>query len=96
MNNTNLENDLQEIENQISDVDRPPATTLDILGAAKRERYWEALLVYFLNPDNPHGFGTDVLAAFLNALSDHEGTSLSPRLYNLERVTVQSQVPTEN
>lgn len=96
MPNAKLESHLQEIEERINDVDRPPATTLDIIGEAKRERYWEALLVYFLDPDNPHGFGTDVLAAFLNALSAHEGTSLPPRLHDLEQVEVQSQVPTGN
>lgn len=85
---------LQEIEEQIVNIDRPPATTLDILGEAKRERYWEDLLIYFLDSGNPHGFGIDALAAFLNALSAHEGTSLPPIRHDLGQVKVQSQVPT--
>jgi len=91
---TTSEAHLQEIEELLADVDRPPATTLDILGEAKRERYWEDLLVYFLNPSNPHGFDADVLGAFLHALSEHEETSLPPLRHELEQIEVQSQVPT--
>ncbi|QAU14475.1 hypothetical protein EKH57_17475 (plasmid) [Halorubrum sp. BOL3-1] len=84
------------MERQLADVNRPPATTLEIIGETKRERYWEDLLVYFLIPDEPHGFGTDVMSAFLKALSEHGGTSFSPRRHNLEQVEVESQVPTSN
>lgn len=91
-----LETHLQDIEERLAGVDRPPTTTLDILGEAKREQYWEDLLVYFLDSSNPHGFGTDVLQAFLNAVTAHDSTSLSSTRYDLAQVEVQSQVPTED
>jgi hypothetical protein len=91
---TTIEAHLQEIEERLADVNRPPATTLDILGEAKRERYWENLLVYFLDPENPHGFGTDVLRVFLKALAEHEETVLPLQQSKLGEVKVQSQVPT--
>ena len=94
MAETTLEADLLEIEELLANVDRPPATTLDILGEAKRERFWEQLLAYFLDPNNPHGFNGDVLAAFMHALAEHAGTSLPPLRHQLGQVDVQSQVPT--
>jgi hypothetical protein len=91
---TTLEAHLQDIEERLAAVKQPPATTLAILGETTRERYWEVLLVYFLDPGNPHGFDTDVLEAFLRALSEHETTSLPDLPYAFDQVEVQSQVPT--
>jgi hypothetical protein len=91
---TTLEAHLQDIEERLGTVEQPPATTLDILGESTHERYWEDLLVYFLDPDNPHGFDTDVLTAFLRALSEHDATSLPTLRCESDDVEVQSQVPT--
>jgi len=33
--------------------------TLDILRESECERYWENLLVYFLNPESPHEFDAE-------------------------------------
>ncbi|WP_239640201.1 PD-(D/E)XK nuclease family protein [Halorubrum coriense] len=96
MSETTLETHLQDIEERLAGVDRPPTTTLDILGEAKRERYWEDLLVYFLDSSNPHGFGSDVLQAFLNAITAHDSTSLSSTRSDLGQIEVHSQVPTED
>lgn len=56
-----------------------PDTTLSILGEARTETYWEALLEYFLNPKAPYGFDTDVLEAFLTAVSENSDSSLIPQ-----------------
>lgn len=96
MAETPPEQQLEAIRERLAGVEQPPATTLQILGEGERERYWEDLLVYFLDASNPHGFGTDVLAAFLDALAAHESTSVEPTHADLEQVTVQSQVPTGN
>ena len=89
-----LEQQLIEIQRRINDIEQPPATTLEIIGRANREDVWEAFLVYFLDDDNPHGFGTDILEAFLRAIVDHSGTKLSGPLHGLDRVEIESQVPT--
>ncbi|WP_323677565.1 PD-(D/E)XK nuclease family protein [Halorubellus sp. PRR65] len=94
MPDDSLEATLQTIEAQLDDVEQRPATTLDVLGEATRERYWEALLVYFLDPANPHGFSTDVLRAFLKALAAHDETTVRAALHDLDGVEVHSQVVT--
>lgn len=91
-----IESRLQEIQETLSTVDRPPTTTLDILGESKQERYWQALLVYFLDNNNPHGLNTDVLEAFVNALAAHNDIALPRERGKLEDVKVQSEVPTGN
>ncbi|MFC6954928.1 PD-(D/E)XK nuclease family protein [Halorubellus litoreus] len=94
MSDGSLEATLQTIEARLTDVEQRPATTLGVLGEATTERYWEAMLVYFLDPANPHGFGTDVLAAFLDALRAHDGTRITPSRHDLDSVQVRSQVAT--
>ena len=69
---------------------------LEIVGQSRVEQRWEELLVYFFDSSNPHGFGTDVLQAFLRALGSHGDTSISGPLQNLEDVEVSSQVSTGN
>lgn len=94
---SSIETRIQELEQRYSaipSVAEPPATTLDIIGESRREGNWEALLVYFLKSDNPHGFETDVLRAFLDALESHTETTFSPRAYDIEHVTIESQVAT--
>lgn len=91
---SNLENQMLVIEERINEIEQTPATTLDIIGRETEEKDWEAFLVYFLNKDNPHGFGTDVLEAFLKAISSHEWTVLSGPVHDLEQVKIESQVST--
>ena len=69
-----------------------PETTLSILGKTRTEAYWEALLEYFLDPEAPHGFDTDVLEAFLTAVSEESKSSLAPRAYQLSEIQIASQV----
>jgi hypothetical protein len=67
---------------------------LEIIGQSQQERYWQSLLVYFLDPDNPHGFGSDVLTAFLEAIAAHPDTAFDTPVHDTTQVTIQSEVPT--
>lgn len=87
---------LEDLQRELDNIERPPETTLEILGQSRVEQRWEELLVYFLDSSNPHGFDTGVLRAFLRALYSHGSTSLSGSLRNLENVEVSSQVSTGN
>lgn len=86
--------ELEEMERRLSAVESVPATTLEILGQASHEPSWEAMLVYFLDKDKPHGFDTTVLRAFLRAAASNEETALSEYGDDLEEIQVRSQVPT--
>jgi hypothetical protein len=87
---------LEDLQGELDNIERPPETTLEILGQSRVEQRWEELLVYFLDSTNPHGFDTDVLRAFLSALYSHGDTSMFGSLRNLENVEVSSQVSTGN
>ncbi|WP_302081051.1 PD-(D/E)XK nuclease family protein [Salinibaculum rarum] len=94
MSDSHLEDQLLEIEQQLDSVEEVPATTLSIIGQPRKEKYWEDLLVYFLDHTNPHGFGTDVLDAFVRSIAAHSATKLPRPSTDLTAVQVQSQVPT--
>jgi len=55
---------------QLPDVEEPPQTVLQILGQEYKETDWNTILSYFLDPSEPHGFGTDLLEAFLSLLEE--------------------------
>ncbi|MFC6722372.1 MULTISPECIES: PD-(D/E)XK nuclease family protein [Halobacteriales] len=71
MNESDLKGQLEDIKQQVEDTDRLPVPTLNIIGEEHLEAHWQSLLVYFLEESNPHGFGTDVLVAFLEAVDAH-------------------------
>lgn len=77
-------------------VTEPPSTTLQVLGEETSEGHWESLLVYFLDPGNPHGFDRDVLSAFLGLVADDPDTSFSFGARDLADARVDSQVGTED
>jgi len=52
----------------IPEVEEPPKTTLGIINRRQRENYWNRILRYFLDPSEPHGFGTAVLDAVLELI----------------------------
>lgn len=52
-------------------------TFLDIVGAPSSESHWQSLLAYFIDPEKPHGFETDVLAAFLEVIADADETQFN-------------------
>lgn len=93
---TNHRAQLEDLQRELDNIERPPETTLEILGQSRVEQRWEELLVYFLDSTNPHGFDTDVLRAFLGALDSHGDIAISGSQRNLENVEVSSQVSTGN
>lgn len=69
---------------------------LSILGAARSETSWEALLEYFLNPAAPTGMDTDILAAFFDAIPATTQSDLSPRTHHLSAVEIETQVAADD
>lgn len=96
MSESTLERQLEAIKQQLGDTGRLPVPTLEIIGEEQREAHWQSLLAYFLNGESPHGFGTDVLAAFLDAVESHPETTFESGLHDLDQVDIQTEVPTGN
>jgi hypothetical protein len=69
---------------------------LSILGEARSETSWEALLEYFLDPTAPNGMDTDILEAFFGAVSAATQSDISPRPHHLSSVDVESQVAADD
>jgi len=42
----------------IPEVPEPPKSTFRILGSTRSEQHWNTFLAYFLDPTQPHGFGS--------------------------------------
>lgn len=78
----------------LPEVSEPPSTTLEILRERTREKYWNRLLRYFLDPSAAHGFGSDFLEAFLVLAEERTGAvGLSDSA--LEAVDVESEVSSD-
>lgn len=60
--------ELQLSLDAIPKVPEPPKSTFRILGSTRSEQDWNTFLAYFLDPSQPHGFGADLLKAFINAV----------------------------
>ncbi len=76
----------------LPEVSEPPKTTLRILGSARSEQKWNVLLAYFLDPSEPHGFGADLLKAFLDTAGDVTGTEIAYYHRDIEKVVVDTEV----
>jgi hypothetical protein len=59
----------------VPDVEEPPKTTLGVLDRRQREDYWNRLVRYFLDPSEPHGFGTAVLDGVLALVAERSETA---------------------
>lgn len=94
MSESTTNQQLKKIEQQLADINRLPVPTLEIIGEEQLEQHWQSLLVYFLDGDNPHGFGTDILSAFLNAVESHSETDFERGPHDLDQVDIQVEVPT--
>lgn len=79
----------------IPEVNELPKTTLEVIDRRQREDYWNRFLRYFLDPAEPHGFGTDILEGFVEAVTD---SGVDDRTdYDVHRdVTVESEVQSAN
>lgn len=96
MNNETIETDLFDLTrrlDEIADVPEPPLTTLQAIGRAQRERYWQRLVLYFLTPTEPHGLDDEFLDHFLEALGDLPDVGLSHSIQDLESVEISIEVP---
>ncbi|WP_255170075.1 PD-(D/E)XK nuclease family protein [Natrononativus amylolyticus] len=95
---TELEQELQTLDSRWSQITEIPETPHSLMGIIeyslgsqrKAEVYVNRLLRYFLDPDEPHGMGTDFLRAFLEGLP--EGCGFDEDTYDLSDIQVEDQV----
>lgn len=96
-----MTNDVKELSNslaefqqnfmQLSNVEEPPQTLLHILHRETKETYWNKILSYFLDPAEPHGFGTDLLEAFLSLLDANSELDFEFDRLDFEGLKVKSE-----
>lgn len=97
--NTTLAGELQILHRRwdgITEAPEVPRSTMDVIeyGLGKQQRaevYLNRLLCYLLNPEQPHGMGTDFLRAFLDGLP--RACGFDEDTYDLTDVRVEQQVP---
>lgn len=79
----------------VPEVEELPKTTLEVIDRRQREDYWNRFLRYFLDPSEPHGFGTAVLEEFVETVADRGDHDQAN--YDVHRdVTVESEVQGAN
>ncbi|WP_436931227.1 PD-(D/E)XK nuclease family protein [Halosimplex halobium] len=76
----------------LPEVTEPPKPMLRILGSARAEQKWNTLLAYFLDPSQPHGFGADLLKAFLDKAGQMTDDEIKYYHRDIERVSVETEV----
>ena len=76
----------------LPEVTEPPKPMLRILGSARAEQKWNTLLAYFLDPSQPHGFGADLLKAFLGKVGQVTDDEIDYYHRDIEQVTVDIEV----
>ncbi|WP_257300898.1 PD-(D/E)XK nuclease family protein [Haloarchaeobius sp. FL176] len=99
MGGNELKKELRELRRSlqaIPEAREPPKPTLRILGSARAEQYWNRLLWYFLNPDQPHGFGADLLTSFLDKLAQQTTADVEYIHRHIDRVKVGMEVSSPN
>ena len=96
MSKSIINEQIEAIQQRLDSTERLPVPTLEVIGEEQVEAHWQSLLVYFIRPNNPHGFGSDVLSAFLEAIKSHSKTELTPESYDADEIKIQSEVPTGN
>ena len=73
----------------LNESDPPPRTFFDVLGVSRSESAWQHALAYFLDPDEPHGFGTTVLKAFLTLVEKQPDSTFEFYEYDLQDIHVE-------
>lgn len=94
-----LEEQFRELRTSLDalpDVSEPPKSTLRILGSARSEQTWNTLLAYFLDPDQPHGFGIDLLTSFLDRVKQRADPSFEYYHRHLENIEVETELTSPN
>lgn len=89
-----LRNSLPEFQRrfaQLPDIEEPPQTFLQLLGQEFEETDWNTILSYFLDPSEPHGFGTDLLEAFLSLLERNSELDFNFDALDFGELTVKSE-----
>ncbi len=89
-----LRNSLSEFQRrfaQLPDVEALPKTLLHVLRRGSKETYWNKILSYFLNPTEPHGFGTDFLEAFLSLLKSNSELTFDFTGLDFSEIEVESE-----
>ena len=66
-----------------------PRTLFDVAGISRSESAWQYTLAYFLDPNEPHGFGSAILETFLTLVEEQPHSSFEFYEYNLEDIQIQ-------
>lgn len=61
---------LSETITKLPELETQTKTTPEVLERANQESDWRKILAYFIDPDESHGYGRDVLLQFLRALEE--------------------------
>lgn len=89
-----LTDEFRELEQQLDglpEVVEPPKPTLELLNSSYSERAWTKYLAYFIDPAQPHGFGTDVVEQFLTIIANHPDSRFELRSYDLKEIQVDQE-----
>lgn len=84
--------DLEQRRSNLPDIVAPPLGTLSVLDSTRSERAWTRYFAYFIDPTQPHGFGTDVTEQFLDILDNHPKSSYQLRSYDLKALRVDREI----
>jgi hypothetical protein len=76
----------------LPEVPETPKPMFRILGFARAEQKWNTLLAYFLDPSQPHGFGADILKAFLDKAGKVTDDEIEYYHRDIEQVSVETEV----
>jgi hypothetical protein len=86
--------EIADFISELATLEDSQRTTLELLNRSGSERAWQAMLAYFLDPEQPHHLGTSVLEAFITAIASHPAASLSEEPANLDTAQVATEVST--
>lgn len=76
----------------LPEVSEPPKPMLRILGSTRSEQTWNTLLAYFIDPSQPHGFGIDLLKAFLDTVQRESDRPFRYYHRHLESIEVETEL----
>lgn len=82
--------------NRLPEAEKPPPTTLQVLGRNQQERDWQRLLFYFLSPNEGHGLSHELLEHLLSSLSERSDLDYTFSRLDLHDIQVETEVVASN
>ena len=94
-----IETELATVRQQLAalpEAEKPPPTSLQVLGRSTQERDWQQFFVHFLMPDAPHGLEHAVLEHVLAALSDRDDLEYRFSRFDIDDIQIAQEVSTSD